>query len=255
MMIQRFPYVFALVFVLFAFAHGQDKSLPDREDVHKASVYGVEIGMDVESALRAVFKNANRKPGDEKPDALRREGKNDRDIRVVYKELPLGELQLVFANGRFVREIRLRFISQPNVDDLRLPFTSSLGTGDNRATSGGGPGTPAVREEVGSIEEFSANRIGSIDARSGKRLGNIDRSRSELMDGATLDDRYTVGFADRLRQQRIWWRDEESDDKYSVRVFLIGRKLTTAGGRNVPTIEEKLVTLSPKDKDYFYKKQ
>lgn len=97
---------------------------------HDAEVLGVRIGMDVPSALEAVFVNAKRKSGEERPDAKRAEGS---DVRVVYKKLPQGELQIVFADGKWVKEIILSYAAPPTYDDLRLAPTGSMagaGTGD-----------------------------------------------------------------------------------------------------------------------------
>ena|SRR5215207_4881401 len=98
---------------------------------HDAEVLGVRIGMDVPTALEAVFVNAKRKPGEERPDAKRTEGP---DVRVVYKKLAQGELQIVFADGKWVKEIILSYAAPPTYDDLRLAPTGSMagaGTGDS----------------------------------------------------------------------------------------------------------------------------
>ncbi|MBA2737638.1 MAG: hypothetical protein H0U50_12730, partial [Pyrinomonadaceae bacterium] len=96
---------------------------------HEAEILGVKIGMNVPTALEAVFVNANRKAGQEKPDAQRKEGKDKKDIRVVYKDLPQGELQIVFADGKFVKEVALKYAKPPGIDDLRLPYTGFIGDG------------------------------------------------------------------------------------------------------------------------------
>ena len=98
---------------------------------HADEILGVRVGMDVPSALEAVFVNAKRKPGEERPDAKRNEGK---DVRVLYKNLPQGELQIVFAEGKWVKEITLAYAAKPNFEDLRLAPTGSIasvGTKDN----------------------------------------------------------------------------------------------------------------------------
>lgn len=92
---------------------------------HDAEIYGVRVGMDVPTALEAVFVNAKRGPGQEKPDALRQEGK---DKRVLYK-LKEGNLQIVFADGRWVREIQMEYAKPLLQDDLKLLDTG--GTLDN----------------------------------------------------------------------------------------------------------------------------
>lgn len=123
--------LFALTFASFPlFGQVKEDSIGGKE--HEMNIYGVQIGMDVPTALRAVFINADRKPGQEKPDAKKNEGKGGKDIRVVYKSLPEGELQIVFADGKYVKEIVLRYAQVKRVDDLRLPNSSSIG----EATSG-----------------------------------------------------------------------------------------------------------------------
>jgi len=101
------------------------QSIGGRE--HDTNVLGVTIGMDVPTALKTVFVNADRKPGQEKPDAKRNEGKDGKDIRVLYKSLPEGELQIVFAEGKFVKEIVLIYRDVKRVTDLRLPNSSDIG--------------------------------------------------------------------------------------------------------------------------------
>lgn len=101
---------------------------------HEAEVLGVRIGMDVPTALEAVFVNAKRKPGEERPDAKRNEGS---DVRVVYRKLAQGELQIVFAEGKWVKEIILTYAAPPNFEDLRLAPTGSMaGAGTSDAAEG-----------------------------------------------------------------------------------------------------------------------
>jgi hypothetical protein len=90
---------------------------------HDAEILGVRIGMDVPAALEAVFVNAKRKPGEEKPDAKRSEGK---DVRVIYKKLPQGELQILFAEGKWVKEVALTYAAKPYFADLHLAPTGSI---------------------------------------------------------------------------------------------------------------------------------
>jgi hypothetical protein len=97
---------------------GQDAGSP-----HDPEIYGVRIGMDVPTALEAVFLNAKRQPGQEKPDALHNEGN---DKRVLYK-LKGGNLQIVFAEGKSVREIIFAYAKPLRYEDLRLPYTSWIG--------------------------------------------------------------------------------------------------------------------------------
>jgi hypothetical protein len=97
-------------------ARGQDSGSP-----HDSEIYGVRVGMDVPTALQAVFVNAKRQPGQEKPDALHNEGN---DKRVLYK-LKEGNLQIVFADGKWVREIQMEFAKPLLQDDLKLLDTST----------------------------------------------------------------------------------------------------------------------------------
>jgi len=113
----------SLVVCVAGIANAQ--SIGGRE--HDTNVLGVTIGMDVPTALKTVFVNADRKPGQEKPDAKRNEGKDGKDIRVLYKSLPEGELQIVFAEGKFVKEIVLIYRDVKRVTDLRLPNSSDIG--------------------------------------------------------------------------------------------------------------------------------
>jgi len=110
----------------------QPKSIGGKE--HDDNILGVRIGMDVPTALETVFRNANRKPGQEKPDAKRNEGEGNKDIRVIYKDLKAGSLQIVFANGQWVKEIFLVYPGPIPIDDLRLPYSSDIGQamGGNR---------------------------------------------------------------------------------------------------------------------------
>ncbi len=224
---------------------------------HETNIYGVEIGMDVPTALKAVFINAERNPGQEKPDALRKEGKSKKDIRVLYKDLPMGELQILFAQGKFVKEILLIYKKQPITDDLRLPFSASIGSnaGTIFSTSANDKsgGTPGIIDENTSIEEFGSSKRGDIDRFSARKIGNIDRNRGDLLDGTRYDDRYTIGFVDNQRLQRVWWRDEKTELDYQIRVAFVGKKLTQAGARFVPSIVQKTISVSPKDEKKFIK--
>ncbi|MEZ5425348.1 MAG: hypothetical protein R2747_03705 [Pyrinomonadaceae bacterium] len=232
-----------------------EKSIGGQE--HQSEIYGVRIGMDIPTALRTVFINANRKPGQEKPDAMRREGKDKKDIRILYKDLPKGELQIVFAEGKLVREISLLYREAPLVDELRLPYTSTIGSNSSTiySTSAeqGGVSAPAINDGSTSIEEFGSKKQGDIDQFSAKKIGNISRSQPDLLDGARYDDRYSVGFTDNLKLQRIWWREEKTEIEFRVRVAFIGKKVTQAGGRFVPSIVQKTVSVSPDDEEVFKK--
>ena len=118
----------ALCLALAAPAAAQTQ--PPAPSEHDAEILGVRVGMDVPTALEAVFVNAKRKPGEERPDAKRTEGK---DVRVLYKKLPAGELQIIFAEGKWVKEVILSYSAPPSYEDLRLAPTGSMGgagTGD-----------------------------------------------------------------------------------------------------------------------------
>lgn len=102
----------------------QTKSIGGKE--HDDNILGVKIGMTVPEALQAVFVNADRKPGQEKPDAMRQEGQDKKDIRVLYNDLKVGKLQIVFANGKWVKEIVLDYSTRPLYDELRLAPTGNI---------------------------------------------------------------------------------------------------------------------------------
>ncbi len=168
---------------------------------HNAEIVGVKIGMDVPTALEAVFVNSNRKTGQEKPDSKRNEGKNNKDVRVLYKNLPQGDLQIVFAEGKVVKEVLLNYAKPPNIDDLRLPYTGDIGI---------------------------------------------------ALDGDRFDDRYSVGFTDSQKLQRIWWRDEKTTGGYSIRVqFFSPNKIKDAGAKFVVTTVQKLLHVTPGDQAKF----
>jgi hypothetical protein len=93
---------------------------------HDSNILGVTIGMDIPTALQTVFANAKRKPGQEKPDAKKNEGKDNKDIRVIYKNLPEGELQIVFAEGKWVKQIVLKYAQPYRYSDLRLPYSADI---------------------------------------------------------------------------------------------------------------------------------
>ena len=93
---------------------------------HDANILGVTIGMDVSTALQTVFVNANRKAGQEKPDAKKNEGKDNKDVRVLYKNMPEGELQIVFAEGKWVKELVLKYSQPYRYSDLRLPYSGDI---------------------------------------------------------------------------------------------------------------------------------
>jgi len=124
-LVNLFGACFLLVIIASCgFAQEQPKSIGGKE--HDDDVLGVRIGMDVPTALEAVFRNANRQPGQEKPDAKRNEGKDKKDVRVLYKSLKVGSLEIVFANGQWVKEILLIYAGPIPVDSLRLPYSSDI---------------------------------------------------------------------------------------------------------------------------------
>ena len=101
-----------------------EKSIGGRQ--HEDNILGVKVGMDVPTALKTIFENSGRKPGQEKPDAKRNEGKDNKDIRVLYKGLKEGEVQIVFADGKWVKEILLVYAGPRPIDELRLPYSSNI---------------------------------------------------------------------------------------------------------------------------------
>jgi hypothetical protein len=94
---------------------------------HEANILGVKIGMDIPTALQTIFENSGRKPGQEKPDAKRTEGKDNKDIRVLYKNLRDGEVQIVFGGGQRVKEVLLVYAGPIPVESLRLAPSSGIG--------------------------------------------------------------------------------------------------------------------------------
>jgi hypothetical protein len=200
----KFASVFILILAFTSFSFSQDgkeeKSIGG--DEHQFSIYGVIIGMDVQTALKTVFENAERKPGQEKPDALRKEGKDEKDIRVLYKNLPKGDLQIVFDQGKFVREIVISYANKPNIEKLRLPSSSNIGV-----------------------------------ASSGERF----------------DDRYTIGFVDNTKREKLWWREEKSDEDYKIRLSFVSGNSTRDGQLWWQTVFQKAVTVMPGDEKKFRK--
>jgi len=126
---RRFNLQVSLFIALFAFslqpilAQEVHRSIMQK---HDDNILGVKLGMDVESSLKSVFENGNRHPGQEKPDAMRHEGKGGKDIRVVYNDLKVGKLQIVFADGKWVKEVTLEYAQRPTYDDLRLPPNGNI---------------------------------------------------------------------------------------------------------------------------------
>lgn len=116
--------VLLLLGAQFVMGQEQPQSIGGKE--HDDHILGVRIGMDVPTALEAVFRNGHRQPGQEKPDGKRNEGKDDKDVRVLYKGLKIGRLEIVFANGQWVKEMSLAYASPIPLDTLRLPYSSHL---------------------------------------------------------------------------------------------------------------------------------
>jgi len=123
--LTRFLVVLSL-FVLNAGVCSQEtKSIGGKE--HDDNILGVKIGMSVPQALESVFVNANRKPGQEKPDVMRHEGPDKKDIRVLYEDLKIGKLQILFLQGKWVKEIVLDYSVRPLYDELRLAPSGNIG--------------------------------------------------------------------------------------------------------------------------------
>lgn len=211
---KKYAVVVGFVFVLFCcgLVFGQEsgwlrKDAKDKEASiggveHEMNIYGVKIGMDIPTALKAVFDNAKRKPGQEKPDSLKKEGKKKEDIRVLYNNLPKGSLQLVFAKGKYVKEIVLIYESRPTIEALRLASSSDIGV-----------------------------------ASSGERY----------------DDRYTIGFVDSKKQEKLWWRDEKSGNGYDVRLSFRSGNVLRDGQLWWQTVSVKLITVLPGHEKKFSK--
>ncbi len=260
---MKFDKISTLAFVLTALAAfgivnppfaQTNKKKPSEKEIqsiggreHQSEILGVTVGMDVPTALQMVFVNANRQPGQEKPDAKKSEGKNGKDIRVVYKNLPQGDLQILFADGKYVREILLTYAKPPIADDLRLSYTSSLGGSTSLITS--------QTADPRGLSERTESLDGSvdIDAYNAKTTGNADRRRGEALDGERFDDRYTVAFADNLKQQRVWYRNEKNPQGFRVRVQFTSEKKTKAGANYTVKIAQKLVALNAEDEQQFRK--
>lgn len=129
---------------------------------HDDNILGVKIGMSVTEALQSVFVNANRKPGQEKPDVMRQEGQDKKDVRVLYNDLHIGKLQIVFANGKWVKEIVLDYSSRPLYDELRLAPSGNIGDAmggqryDDRYTIAFTEETVAKRQRIWYRDEKNA---------------------------------------------------------------------------------------------------
>ena len=150
---------------------------------HNLEIYGVKIGMDIPTALQAVFVNAKRSPGQEKPDAMRKEGKNNEDVRVLYNELPEGQMQIVFADGKFVKEVVLTYSSRPTIEELRLAPSSDIGV----ASSG---------------ERFDDRyNIGFVDTKKQEKLWWRDVGAE-----GDYSVRLTFRSGNILKDGQLWWQ-------------------------------------------------
>ena len=192
--------VFLMLIISSVSAQKETESIGGKE--HEMKIYGVTIGMDVPTALQTVFTNGSRQPGQERPDAKRNEGKDNKDIRVLYKNLPLGELQIVFAEGKYVKEIILRYAQIQRVSELRLPNSSNIG---------------------------------------------------EVTSGERFDDRYTIGFVDNKKQEKLWWRDEKTNKGYQSRLTFLSGNLTRDTTQWWQTIVQKSITVKLEDLEKFMK--
>lgn len=202
-----------MALVAGALAAASGAAQEEKGITHEEQILGVRIGMDVPTALQSVFENAHRKPGQEKPDAMRREGKDKQDIRVLYKGLEVGDLEIVFADGKWVREIMLIYAKRPTMSDLLLPPTGSI--------------------------EAVTDRNDVLD--------------SHLNIAKKYDDRYSIGFTDMQKSEKFWWRDIKTDAGYSVRVGFISGRMTKDGSLAATTIYRKLVSVRPGDEEKFRK--
>lgn len=184
---------------------------------HGEHILGVRVGMSVPEALKAVFENTATDPAPPRPDALKDEGKDKKDVRVVYKNLKEGELHIVFAGGRggFVREVTLAYAKQPTMSDLKLPPTGSINATTIRA----------------------------------------DVYDSILNQGQQYDTRYSVGFTDDRKTERFWWREARTPAGYDVRVGFVSGKLTGSGSgaMSAKLITRKVLMVKPGDESKFTK--
>jgi len=91
----------------------------------------------------------------------------------------MGELQIVFADGKYVRELILIYAKPLLLDDLRLPFTGSLGNSTSLTTTSTQPPPPpgsdrgklstdtSVLDGTKEIDGFNATNAGNVDRRRG----------------------------------------------------------------------------------------
>lgn len=111
----------------------------------------------------------------------------------------MAPLQIVFADGRFVKEVVLTYHNRPSIDALRLAPSSDIGV-----------------------------------ASSGERF----------------DDRYSIGFVDSKKQEKLWWRDVETDG-YEVRLAFKSGNSLKDGQLWWQTVSQKGITVAPgSEKDF-----
>ncbi len=129
--VRKVAFTFGVVVILASQGLRLSAQQPSQKSIggrqHEDNILGVKVGMDVPTALRTVFENSGRKQGQERPDAKRNEGKDNKDIRVLYKGLKEGEVQIIFADGQWVKEILLVYAGPRPIDTLRLPYSSNIG--------------------------------------------------------------------------------------------------------------------------------
>jgi hypothetical protein len=157
----RLSLALAVVALVASAAVAQEKPQAASSE-HDDQILGVRIGMSVPDALKAVYEHTATEPAPARPDALKEEGKDKKDIRVVYKNLKEGELQIVFAGGKagFVREMTLVYAKQPAVSDLRLPLTTSIEASGNVLDSALNSGTKIDdRYSVGFTDDRKTERF------------------------------------------------------------------------------------------------
>ncbi len=122
----------------------------------------------------------------------------------------------------------MKYAKPPTIDDLRLPYTGFIG--DNIVVNANRP-------------DFAINATD---------VANTTRERGESYDGTRFDDRYSVGFTDIRKVQRVWWRDEKMPPGFSVRIqFFSPDKLKDAGAKFVVTAVRKLLYVTPGDEAKF----
>jgi hypothetical protein len=69
--------------------------------------------------------------------------------------------------------------------------------------------------------------------------------------GQRFDDRYTIGFVDSKKQEKLWWRDEKSIDDYEIRVSFLSGNILKDGSLWWQTILQKGIFVKPGDEKKF----